>query len=141
MCVRVSVAVFPHLLMEEMLPFSSSLHSVHTHSLGQAGVWRGLGRGVVLPRKAQPDSRAGSRRHPAKEKTDTRERGVVSSCLACLLLQLRKEECANRSFLAETLPVHFSLLFSFLFSIILSAFPNSPRQIPTTLPSFEGKHC
>lgn len=97
--------------------------------------WAGSGDSgeVWCCRKEHSQTRgAGSGRHQAKEKTNTRERGVMSSSLACLLLQLRKEECANCSFRAETMPAQFFLLFSFLFSILLPQFPDSPRQILIT---------
>lgn len=128
-CMRIAMLLLP--LVEEMLPFSSTTLRLSVYIPS----WSGSGDSgeVWSCRKEHSQTRGvGSGRHQAKEKTNTRERGVVSSSLACLLLQLRKEECANCCFRAETMSAHFFLLFSFLFSILLPQFPDSPRQILIT---------
>lgn len=106
-----------------MLLFSSitlRLPVYTKHSLSQA-------QGTP-ERVAQPDSRGRISEAPGKGKDKPEERGVVSSCQACLLSQLRKKECADHSFMAQTTPAQFFCSFSFSLAFFSLNSPIAPNK-------------
>lgn len=131
-CVCVCLAVFLHSLIEEMLPFRPAIVRLPfcRQSLGQAQGT--LERCGPATKSTSGDWRG--RIWEASGKGKDKYSGEGSKRLPAWLVYYHSlgRKNAQAVLLWQRPACSIFFLFSFVFSILLPQFPNSPRQIPTT---------